>query len=310
MKPLTLILNLLSIISKILGLAFCNFQSGMFSKWGLLQTTIYIIIFFCCMFLFISEMPEVKSLPIKLTCRMKFMFKILTLRRIYKLLGIAIDIILISRNQKIISNLLKKISEIDQDLIELNPEKSLKTDSKQIQKKIILSSIIFIFVFGYFKQSNGFDFVLSNLILDGYTNMISTYINIFFIAILITLQNRISHVNNFFVEMATLSQVSHNTEGLSFRYKFRKFIKIHKGLVDVGKEVNKIFSPHLLFWIILCFVTLISNSYVTILFVFIQNLIPDWDFLIVYFNLIKLTFAYFSELVYITQKTTDVCSEV
>ena len=141
-----------------------------------------------------------------------------------------------------------------------------------------------------------------------YPRMVISNVNLAFYMTLLVLQARFRIINsNILAKIEDSKRVRKYPTKIDFCESVRHIVDLHKTLVKIGREVNSIFSVHLLVWIAVTFVLLVGDLYVTTYIFFFQ--LPETHILIIV-NLFRNVLMYAFELFILAKYTTDLCEEV
>jgi hypothetical protein len=310
MNTVHMVLAPIHINAKILGIAAIKVHNGraICSKFGLLQNITYLIAFGILSSIYYKAL-EVNTGPSDFN-QIKKAMDMIYFRRVGNTFTMLVGFFIVYTNCKNIAEQIEKISRIDLHLIRLRQGENLNNGNKQIRKDLIVLvvaanafHILGTFISSLVKDEN----VAITTIIMVYPRLVVASLNLHFYALAMIIQNRFKIINTFLLEVAEKSRKT-PASGQSFnREEIIEVMQIHKNLLGIARQVNKIFSFHMLLWIGACFIGIISDLYVANFILLLQLFSKYYH---VYFSLLKNVIIYDLDLFYFSKRTTQLCLEV
>lgn len=205
--------------------------------------------------------------------------------------------------RKNLSDLGRNLGEIDQFLVNPDQRESLGKTGTRLKKIVIVSLVVQNLIF--------------NILADGYTawvqptkrlhvfiiyvypRLVCSTVNITFATYTMTLASRFKMINNIVC--------ARRTSEADFAEKIQQVMVLHKILLKLSRQLNSMYSLHLLMWIGLCFILLVVDLHAGIFLVFFQSFKADLDHGII---IAKNCIVYAFDLIYLSKRCTQLCFEV
>ncbi|CAH1379679.1 unnamed protein product [Tenebrio molitor] len=228
----------------------------------------------------------------------------LKFRKIGNIIVMCVTLVTSLINRKRLLSVYQTISAVDLKLTLLGQKQEVCRSNKQNRRNLI----VLVAAVDMFYYTVGNWFLLrtkeSNFAVEFIANVFPLLViadfNVSFYGITIALQDRFRIINNRIVKM------TQRIEDASFCKSVEELIAIHQNLTKSSKDVNSVFSLHLLLWIGLTFMVSVLAFYVTV-WLIVMNLILKHPRIMM--NSIKNITINFFDLFCFCHRSVQLCHE-
>jgi hypothetical protein len=293
-------LRITAIILGIFPFKFEN-QNVIFPILEFIQPIIYLTIYMACFFYYYNNLNN--SLPREFTKMHTATFGV-KFMRIGNVIVMCVTLVTSIVNRKRLLTVYKTISEIDLKLTLLGQKEEVCRSNKQNRRNLtILVAAVDMFYYIYatwcILRTKETNFAVE-FIAVVFPSLVIANFNLTFYGITTALQDRFQIINSRILKMTRIEEAS-------FCKSVEDLIAIHQNLIKSSKDVNSVFSLHLLLWIGLTFMTSVLVLYVTV-WLIVMNLVPKHPF--IFINAIKYIFINFFDLFCFCHRSRQLCHEV
>jgi hypothetical protein len=229
----------------------------------------------------------------------------LKFRKIGNIIVMCVTLVTSLINRKRLLSVYQTISAVDLKLTLLGQKQEVCRSNKQNRRNLIVlvaAVDMFYYTVGnwFLLRTNESNFAVE-FIANVFPLLVIADFNVSFYGITIALQDRFRIINNRIVKMTG------RIEDASFCKSVEELIAIHQNLTKSSKDVNSVFSLHLLLWIGLTFMVSVLAFYVTV-WLIVMNLILKHPRIMM--NSIKNITINFFDLFCFCHRSVQLCHEV
>jgi hypothetical protein len=294
-------LRITAIILGIYPFKFKN-QNIIFTILEFIQGIIYLTICIACFFYSYNNLNNSLSPDF---ANINTVMLGLKFRKIGNIIVMCVTLVTSLINRKRLLSVYQTISAVDLKLTLLGQKQEVCRSNKQNRRNLI----VLVAAVDMFYYTVGNWFLLrtkeSNFAVEFIANVFPLLViadfNVSFYGITIALQDRFRIINNRIVKM------TERIEDASFCKSVEELIAIHQNLTKSSKDVNSVFSLHLLLWIGLTFMVSVLAFYVTV-WLIVMNLILKHPRIMM--NSIKNITINFFDLFCFCHRSVQLCHEV
>ncbi|RZB66635.1 uncharacterized protein BDFB_007133 [Asbolus verrucosus] len=290
------------ILSTIMGIISFKIQNEkvIFCKRKILLNSIVLIIFAIFSVNYYKHPSD--HLPQDLARTHSLLF-ITTLRGIGAMVVTVLIFGIVCFNCKKIMREIERISVIDSSLIELGQGESISKSNCQSRRILIILIVVVDLIFeifgniltAVFKPKHKIYF----FVVVVYPRLVINCMNITFWTITVMIQERFRIINGI---IATYE----HPFGSKFCDDVQNFASMHQILIKITRNINSIFSLHLLIWISISFVFFVVDLYMSTYLIFTKLYSRFYP---LYFYLINNLMMYAFDLCYFARRSTKLCLE-
>lgn len=302
-------------ISKILGTAPMSYSQCTitFSKFGVVQTLIYFVIFVTLTVTFFKE--QFSIIPNELINVRTIAFAT-TFRIVANIVLMTILFAGTCISTKHFLNILKQMRKMEHEFLKLDKINSIQKTDKQNRKTLIfliVLSLVFdlladLLTLAVKEGSLSILKEISTFVITVYPRLVINNINSTFFNVLMILEGRFKVINNVLnAQIDESKKIQKYPTDAGFCEKTQHLVTLHKYLIKIAKDCNSIFSLHLLVWITVTFILLVGDLYI-VMYIFFFHLSEIQISLILF--LMKNTLMYSLELFLLSKFVTNLCQEV
>jgi hypothetical protein len=294
-------LRITAIILGIFPFKFEN-QNVIFTILEFIQSLIYLTIYIACFFYYYINLKSI--LPGDLT-KMHTILYGLRLERIGIIIVMCLTLVTSIVNRKRLLSVYQTISEVDLKLTLLGQKEEVCKSNQQNRRNLIVlvaAVDMFYYIVGTWLMiaANATNLVME-FIAIAFPLLVIANFNLTFYGITIALQDRFQIINSIIFKMTK------RIKDAPFCKSVEDLIAIHQNLTKSSKDLNSVFSLHMLLWIGITFMASVLTLYVTV-WLIVMNLVSKYPFIL--FNAIKNITINFFDLFCFCHRSRQLCHEV
>jgi hypothetical protein len=293
-------LRITAIILGIFPFKFEN-QNVIFTIVEFIQAIIYLTIYIACFFYYYNNLN--KGLFGDFTKMNTVMFG-LRFRKIGNIVVMCVSLVTSLVNHKRLLSVYQTISAVDLKLTLLGQKEELCRSNKQNRRNLIVlvaAVDMFYYIVGNWFLLNTKESNFAEFIANVFPLLVIANFNLTFYGITTALQDRFRIINS------TIFKTSKRIGDASFCKSVEDLIAIHQNLTKSSKDVNSVFSLHLLLWIGLTFMVSVLALYFTVRLIVMNLILKDPLMLM---NAIKNITINFFDLFCFCHRSRQLCQEV
>jgi hypothetical protein len=276
-------------------------QNVIFTIFKFIQGIIYLTIYIACFFTYYKNLNSI--LPGDFT-KMNTILYAFKLKKLGNIVVMCVTLVTTLINRKRLLSVYRTICKVDLKLTLLGHKEEVCRSNQQHRRiLIILVAALNIFyiigtcvLFATKKNSFAVEFIANVFPL-----LVIANFNLTFYGTTTALQHRFQIINS------RIFKMTKRIEDTSFRKIVEELIAIHQNLIKSSKDVNSVFSFHLLLWIGLTFMASVLALYVTV-WLIVMNLVLKHP--PIFINTIKCIFISFFDLFCFCHRSRQLCQEV
>jgi hypothetical protein len=229
----------------------------------------------------------------------------LRFKRIGDVIVMCVSLVTSMVNRKILLTVYQTISEVDTKLTFLGQKEEVRRSNKQNRRNLVVlvaAVDMFYYIVGTWlmvatKESN----FAAEFISIVFPLLVISNFNLTFCGITTALQDLFQIINS------RIFKMTKRIEGASFCKSLEEQIAIHQNLTKSSKDVNSVFSLHLLLWIGLTFVASVLTLYIAV-WLIVKNLVLKYPSFMI--NAFKNITTNFIDLFSFYHRSRQLCHEV
>lgn len=266
-----------------------------------IQNCIYLTIYVACFSHYYNKLS--RSLPGDFT-KMNTVMYGLKFRRIGNVTVMCVTLVATILNRKKLLSVYEKISEVDVKLGLLGQKENIRRSNQRNGRNLVLLVVVVDLVYYIIgtwltlsarKNNSAVEFIAI-----AYPLLVIANFNFTFYGIMTALQDRFKIVNEKILMTAP-------SENAIFCKSLEHLVAVHRNLTRLSRNINSVFSLHLLLWITLTCIAFVIDLYV-LTWLLVMGFGTKYSSIVV--NLIKNITMYIFDLFCFCYKSRQLCREV